>query len=198
MEAEVRQTPTTDDLVQHVRAGVEEIVRDALAEAERLREEADETLERYDDLVNELARLRAERHALTHDLEGIPDRLAKAKLDGLVPDSGGEDPDLLQRRYIQVRERLPVATARIGRLEEELASLVSGGSRPAKVHNERFVLLHNAREPVLGTLNVAAQAVEALREALPDVVEKAAEDLIRERNTTRDGMNQLWGLAKRR
>ncbi len=97
MEAEIRSTPTTDDLVRDVRAGVEEIVRDALTEAERQREEADAKLERYDDLVHEMTRLRGEVFGLRRDLEGLPDRLAKAKLDSLIPDDAGEDPALLGR-----------------------------------------------------------------------------------------------------
>lgn len=65
--------------------------------------------------------LRGEVFGLRRDLEGIPDRLAKARLDSLVPDSHGEDPALLERRYVAARERLPVATARIGKLQEELS-----------------------------------------------------------------------------
>jgi predicted nucleic acid-binding Zn-ribbon protein len=195
MEAETRSAPTTDDLVEHVREGVEVNVRDALAEAERLRSEADEKLAHYDGITSELAQLRLELHGLRHEVEGIPDRLAKARLDSLVY-GVGEDPNLLERRYVAVRERLPVAESRIARLESELASLVSGGSRPAKVRNERHLLKHKGREPVLDALQEAAKAVEALREELPDVVEKASEDLIRERNTTRDGQNSLWGQAK--
>lgn len=57
---EVRETPTADALLRDVRQGVEEIVRAALAEAARLREEADATLERYDEIVHEATRLRAE------------------------------------------------------------------------------------------------------------------------------------------
>ncbi len=48
MEAEVRSTPTADDLLRDVREGVEEIVRVALEEAERLHLQADETLQQYD------------------------------------------------------------------------------------------------------------------------------------------------------
>ncbi len=60
MEAKLREVPTSDALVEHVREAVEQIVRDALvehvreaveqivrdalAEAERLHEEADEHL----------------------------------------------------------------------------------------------------------------------------------------------------------
>lgn len=194
--AEIREVPTATELVEHVRAGVEEIVREALAEAERLHSEADEKLERYDATTAELAQLRLELHALKHELEELPARVHVAALDGLVPDSVGEDAEDLQNRYVAARERHPVVEARIGRLENELANLCSGGSRPAKVRNERFVLLHNAREPAMDALNDAAKAVEALRKDLPDVVEKAAADLIRSRNTTRDGQNSLWGQAK--
>ncbi|MEJ7873094.1 MAG: hypothetical protein WKF67_12625 [Rubrobacteraceae bacterium] len=57
---EVREaTHTADDLLRDLRAGVKEIVRDALAEADRLREEADETLARYDEIVHEATRLRS-------------------------------------------------------------------------------------------------------------------------------------------
>lgn len=96
-EAEIREVPTADDLLAGVREGVEEIVRDALAEADRLHEEASAHLERYDDLVNEATHLRSEIFGLRRDLEGIPDRLAKAKLDSLIPDDAGEDPALLGR-----------------------------------------------------------------------------------------------------
>lgn len=194
--SEVMQTPTTDDLVQHVREGVEALVRDALAEADRLREQADEKLESYDAATGELTRLRLELHALKHDLADLPARVHIAALDGLVPDSVGENAEDLQNRYVQARERAPVVEARIARLADELAAITAGGSRPAKVRNERFILLHNAREPAMDTLNDAAKAVEDLCESLPDVVTKASEDLIRERNTTRTGMNQLWGQAK--
>lgn len=57
---EVREaTHTADALLRDLRAGVKEIVRDALAEADRLREEADETLARYDEIVHEATRLRS-------------------------------------------------------------------------------------------------------------------------------------------
>lgn len=97
MEAEVRSTPTTADLLAGVRSGVEAVVRDALEEAANLHEEADATLARYDEIVHEATRLRSEIFGLRRDLEGIPDRLAKARLDSLVPDDAGEDPALLGR-----------------------------------------------------------------------------------------------------
>lgn len=171
-------------------------MREALEEAASLREQADAAVARYDGITSELARLRLERHALTHEADEIPDRLHRARLDGLVPDSHGEDADALERRYIQVRERLPVATARIGKLEEELASLVAGGSRPAKVRNERVLLKHNARSPVLDALQEAVGELRDLHEQLAEVVPKASEDLIRSRDATRDGQNTLWGQAK--
>ena len=194
------RVPTADALLAGVKEGVENIVRDALAEAERMREEADETLERYDDLVNELARLRAERHALKHDLEGIPDRLAKANLDSLVY-GVGEDPDSLQARYIQARERLPVAEQRLGRLEDELSAITSGGSRPSKVDpsgGPRRLVKHASRESIVDNLNEAVTALERLRVELPDVVKEATAPLIKERDGLRNGQNDLWGLAKRR
>ena len=43
-----------------------------------------------------------------------------------------------------------------------------------------------------------AHALERLRESLPDVVKDATAPLLKERDTLRDGQNQLWGLAKRR
>jgi predicted nucleic acid-binding Zn-ribbon protein len=196
MEAKLRDVPTVEALVEHVRQGVEEIVREALAEAEHLREEADEKLERYDGITSELAALRLEKHSLKHELQDLPARVHVAALDSLAVSYVGEDPDSLQSRYVTARERLPVVEARIGRLENELANLVAGGSRPAKVRNERLLLKHKVREPALDTLNDAAQAVEALRESLPVLVEKAAEDLIRERKRVRDGQTQLWGQAK--
>jgi predicted nucleic acid-binding Zn-ribbon protein len=195
MEAETRSAPTADDLVRDVREGVAAIVRDALAEAGRLREEADENLARYDGIASELAALKVEKHSLKHELEGIPDRISRARLDSLVY-GDAEDPDLLQRRYVVVRERLPVVEARIGRLTAELSNLVAGGGRPAQVRNERHLLKHNGREPALDALNDAAQAVEALRKDLPGVVEKASEDLLSERKRVRDGQTQLWGQSK--
>jgi BMFP domain-containing protein YqiC len=196
MEAKLRDVPTVEDLLAGVREGVEEIVREALAAADRLREQADEKLERFDGITSELARLRVERHSLTHDLVELPGRLNVAKLDGLVPDGVGEDPEDLQNRYVAARERAPVVEARIARLEDELADLVAGGSRPAKVRDARLLLKHKVREPALDTLNDAAKAVEALRKDLPVLVEKAAEDLVRERKRVRDGQTQLWGQSK--
>jgi chromosome segregation ATPase len=194
--SEVRETPTTDALLAEVREGVAAIVRDALAEAERLREQADETLERYDAVTSELARLRVETHGLRHELEELPGRLHTAKLDALVPDSHGEEPEALERRYVAARERLPVAEARIARLEAQLVAITSGGSRPAKVRNERHLLKHTAREPALEVLNETATALERLRDQLPDVVKAATADILKERDSLRDGQNQLWGLAK--
>jgi uncharacterized protein YoxC len=192
---EVREVPTAEDLLAGVKEDVAEIVRAALEEAATLRSEADECLERYDATTGELTRLRLELHALTHDLQDLPDRITRARLDSLVY-GVGEDPDSLQARYIQVRERAPVVEARIGRLENELSSLVAGGSRPAQVRNERHLLKHKGREPALDVLNDAAKSVEALRKAIPDVVTKAAEDLLSERKRVRDGQTQLWGQAK--
>lgn len=97
---EVREVPTAEDLLSGVREGVEAMVRDALNEAERLRSEADETLQQYDATTGELARLRLEIHGLHHEAAEIPERINKARLDGLVPDSHGEDPEDLQRRYM--------------------------------------------------------------------------------------------------
>jgi chromosome segregation ATPase len=200
MEAEVRSTPTTDDLLQHVRAGVEAVVRDALEEATNLREEADETLARYDGVASELAALKVERHSLKHDLADLPPRVHVAALDGLAGGSVGENAEDLQNRYVQVRERLPVATARIARLEADL-SRIGSGSRPAKVSPEggaRRLVKHNAREPVLAVLNEAVNALERLRESLPDAVRDASDDLLKERDTLRSGQNDLWGLSKAR
>lgn len=196
MEAETRSTPTTDDLVRDVREGVEKIAREALEEAAQIHAEADEKLARYDAASSELARLRLEHHALTHDLEELPGRLHVARLDGLVPDSHGENADSLQTRYIQARERLPVVEQRIVRLENALANLVAGGSRPAKVRNARMLLKYNARQPAMDALNEAAATLVALHASLPDVVEKAAEDFRRERFRVRDSQNVLWGQAK--
>jgi hypothetical protein len=195
--AEVRSTPT-DDLLAGVKEGVEEIVRAALEAATNLHERADETLERYDEIVHEMTSLRSEIFGLRRDVEGIPDRLAKAKLDSLLY-GVGEDPEDLQRRYIAARERLPVAEARIGKLQEVLASIVAGGSRPAKVSTEggqRRIVKHNARDPILSTLNDVAEDLERLRIQLPDVVKEATADLLKQRDGLRDGQNQLGGLAK--
>jgi predicted nucleic acid-binding Zn-ribbon protein len=196
MEAEVRDTPTSEDLLAGVREGVEAIVRDALAEADRRREEADEKLAHYDATTGELARLRLEIHGLTHEAAEIPERINKARLDALVPDGGGEDPALLERRYVAVRERLPVAEQRLARLG---LALLGSGSRPAKVDpsgGRRRLVKHNARTPILDGLNETVNALERLREDLPDLVKDATADLRKERDTLRDGQNQLWGLAK--
>jgi predicted nucleic acid-binding Zn-ribbon protein len=193
-------TTSTEDLLAGVREGVEEIVRGALAEAATLREEADEKLERYDAATGELTRLRLEVHGLTHEAAEIPERINRARLDAMVPNGGGDDADALERRYIQVRERLPVAEQRIGRLERELAAITSGGSRPAKVSAEggqRRLVKHESREPALDVLNETVNALERLRDQLPDLVKDATGDLQRERDSLRDGQNQLWGLAKR-
>lgn len=96
-EVRTREVPITAAILAAVREGIESIVRDALEETERLRERAAETLQQYDGITSELARLRAEIFGLRKDLEGIPDRLAKARLDSLIPDDGGEDPALLGR-----------------------------------------------------------------------------------------------------
>ena len=112
---------------------------------------------------------------------------------------GGEDPDSLQARYIQARERLPVAEQRLDRLDDELASITSGGSRPSKVDpsgGQRRLVKHEARIPILDGLNDVAEELERLRIQLPDVIEKATADLLKERDSLRDGQNQLWGLAK--
>ncbi len=199
--SEVRETPTTDALLAEVREGVAAIVRAALAEAERLREQADETLERYDAVTSELARLRLERHALTHELEELPARLHTAKLDALVPDSHGEEPEALESRYVQARERAPVVEARIGRLEAELSNLRAGGDRPAQVNaqgGERRIIKHNANSPALDALNEAAATLQDLHEQLETVIPKTGEELLRTRDRVRDGQNQLWGLAKAR
>lgn len=197
---EVREaTATTDDLVRHVRDGVAQIVRDALEEAERVHEEANETLARYDSATGELAALKLERHSLKHDVADLPQRVHVAALDGLVDDHVGEDAEGLQRRYIQARERLPVAEGRIGRLEEELARLTSGGSRPAKINpqgGERRIVKHNSREGLLDVLNEAATALETLHAKLPDVVKDATAPLVAERDRVRAGQNDLWGQAK--
>jgi uncharacterized coiled-coil DUF342 family protein len=198
-EAKLRDVPTVEDLVQHVREGVEEIVRAALNEADRLREQADEKLESYDAATGELTRLKLELHALTHELEELPDRISRARLDALVY-GGGDDPNLLERRYVAVRERLPVAEARIGKLQEELSSIVAGGPRPSKVSTDggqRRLVKHTGREPILDGLNETVNALERLRDQLPAVVKDASDDLLKERDTLRDGQNQLWGLAKR-
>jgi hypothetical protein len=196
---EVRQAPTAEDLLAGVREGVAEIVRDALAEADRLREAADEKLARYDATTGELTRLRLELHGLTHEAAEIPERINKARLDALVPNGGGEEPEALERRYVQARERLPVATARIDRLEDELSRITSGGSRPSKVDpsgGARRLVKHGSREPILDTLNETFNALERLRADLPDVVKDATADLRKERDSLRDGQTQLWGQSK--
>jgi chromosome segregation ATPase len=199
MEAEVRDTPTAEDLLAGVREGVEEIVREALEEAASLREQADEKLQRYDGITSELAALRLEKHALKHDLADLPARVHVAALDSLAVSYVGEAPDLLQRRYVTARERLPVVEDRLSRLEDDLSRITSGGSRPAKVSPEggqRRLLKHESREPALDVLNETVNALERLRNQLPDVVKDVAADLQRERDTLRSGQNNLWGLAK--
>jgi DNA repair exonuclease SbcCD ATPase subunit len=200
-EAKLREVPTTADLLAEVREGVAAIVRAALAEAERLREEADEKLQRYDATTGELARLRLELHALKHELADLPPRVHVAALDGLVPDGVGEDAEDLQRRYVQARERAPVVEARIGRLEAELSNLRAGGDRPAQVNaqgGERRIIKHNANSPALDALNEAAATLQDLHEQLETVIPKTGEELLRTRDRVRDGQNQLWGLAKAR
>jgi chromosome segregation ATPase len=195
---EAKQIPTADELVDNVRSGIEAIVRDALAEADRLHEEADEHLAHYDNLVNEATRLRSEIFGLRKDIADIPARLQTARLDALVY-GGGEDPDSLKARYIQARERLPVAEQRLGRLEDELSIIVSGGSRPSKVDpsgGQRRLVKHEARIPILDGLNDVAEDLERLREALPDVVTKATEDLLKQRDNLRNDQNMLWGQSK--
>lgn len=197
--ADLREVPTVEDLLEHVRAGVAEIVREALAEAERIHEEAARTVARYDAATAELARLRLEIHDLKHALAELPGRVHLANLDGLVPDDHGEDADLLQRRYVQARERMPAVEARIGHLEAELANLVAGGSRPAKVSpsgGQRHLLKHNANQPALDALNEAAAELRDLREQLEAVVPKDGEELLRTRDRVRDSQNMLWGQAK--
>lgn len=93
-------TPTADAILAGVKEGVAAIVRDALAEAERLRSEADEKLRHYDGTIFELARLRLEQHDLAHEAAEIPGRLHVAKLDSLVGDGVGEDAASLQTRYM--------------------------------------------------------------------------------------------------
>lgn len=96
---------------------------------------------------------------------------------------------------------LSVAQARLSRLDDELPSIVAGGSRPSKVDpsgGQRRLVKHNARNPILDTLNETVNALERLRNQLPDVVDEATADLLKERDKLRDGQNQLWGLAKRR
>lgn len=197
-EAEVR-VPTADALLAEVREGVEAVVRDALEAATNLHEEAAATLERYDGITSELTRLKSEIHGLHHEAAEIPARLAKANLDSLIPDSGGEDAEDLQRRYIAARERLPVAEARIARLESELSSLVSGGSRPAQVNpngGQRKLLKHNATSPALDALNEAMATLNDLHEALEEVVPLGGEELRRVRQRVADSQNTLWGQAK--
>jgi chromosome segregation ATPase len=199
-EVRTRDVPTVEALVEHVREGVAEIVRDALEEAEHLREQADEKLQRYDGITSELAALRLEKHSLKHELQDLPARVHVAALDSLAVSYVGEDPDSLQSRYVTARERLPVVESRIARLENELANLFAGGSRPSKVSTDggqRRLVKHNAREPILDTLNETASALERLRADLPDVVKDASDDILKERDSLRDGQNQLWGLAKR-
>jgi len=45
-------------------------------------------------------------------------------------------------------------------------------------------------------LKDAVMAVEALRERLPEVVTKAAEELIEERDRTLRDQNALWGASR--
>jgi len=78
------------------------------------------------------------------------------------------------------------------------SSLVSG-SRPARISADggrRRLVKHESRTPILDGLNETVQDLERLRAALPDVVKDATADLLKERDTLRDGQNQLWGLAK--
>ena len=145
--------------------------------------------------------MRSEIHGLRHDVAEIPARINKARLDRLVPDGGGDDPGSLQARYIQARERLPVAEQRLGRLEDELSAITSGGSRPSKVDpsgGPRRLVKHASRESIVDNLNEAVTALERLRVELPDVVKEATAPLIKERDGLRNGQNDLWGLAKRR
>jgi chromosome segregation ATPase len=196
---EVREVPTADALLRDVREGVEEIARAALEEADRLREEADDLLQQYDAATSELASLRVEVHGLRHDIQELPQRVQIASLDALVPDEAGEDHDALQARYVAARERLPVAEARLSRLDVELASITSGGSRPSKVSNqggERRLVRHNSREIIVDTLNETAKELERLRIQLPDVVKKATADLLKRRDGLRNDQNMLWGQSK--
>lgn len=199
MEAEIREAQKVEEIVEHVRDAVAAVVVEALTEAIGIQAEATRTVERYDGITSEIAALKVERHALTHDLQEIPDRLAKAKLDGLVPDGGGENPSELERRYIQVSERLPAANARIGKLESELSSLTAGGSRPARVNpngGQRKLLKHNATSPALDALNEAMATLKDLHEALEEVVPLGGEELRLVRKRLLDSQNTLWGQAK--
>ena len=94
---------------------------------------------------------------------------------------------------------MPVAEARIGRLEDELASIVAGGSRPSKVDpsgGARKLVKHEARIPILDGLNETAKDLERLRDDLPGVVKEATAVLLKERDTLRNDQNLLWGAAK--
>lgn len=198
MEAEIREAQKVEEIVEHVRDAVAAIVVESLTEVIEIQDEAKRTVERYDGITSEIAALKVEIHGLKHEVSEIPERINKARLDGLVPDGGGENPSELERRYIEVRERLPVAEARIARLESELSSLVSGGSRPAQVNpngGQRKLLKHNATSPALDALNEAMATLKDLHEALEEVVPKDGEELRLARKRVLDSQNVLWGQA---
>ncbi len=146
-EVRTRETHTTDDLLAGVREGVEEIVRAALAEAASLREEADEKLAHYDNLVNEATRLRSEIFGPRKDIAEIPARLQTARLDAMVQKGGGDDAEDLQRRYVQARERSPVAEARLSRLEDEVAFLRDQVRRQQEIIAQQAVTMRQLSAP---------------------------------------------------
>jgi predicted nucleic acid-binding Zn-ribbon protein len=199
MEAEIREAQKVEEIVEHVRDAVAAIVVESLTEVIEIQDEAKRTIARFDGITSELAALKVEKHSLTHDLQEIPERINKARLDGLVPDGGGENPSELERRYIQVSERLPAANARIGKLESELSSLTAGGSRPARVNpngGTRKLLKHNATSPALDALNEAMATLNDLHKALEEVVPQGGEELRRVRQRMLDSQNTLWGQSK--
>lgn len=199
MEAEIREAQKVEEIVEYVRDAVAAIVVEALTEAIQIQEEATRTVERHDGITSEIAALKVEVHGLTHDLQEIPERINKARLDGLVPDGGGENPSELERRYIEVRERLPVAESRIDKLEKELANLTAGGSRPARVNpagGQRSLAKHNATSPALDALNEADFLLRELHAALETVIPEGGEELRRVRKRMLDSQNTLWGQSK--
>lgn len=199
MEAEIREAQKVEEIVEHVRDEVAAVVVEALTEAIQIQREANLTVERYDGISVEIAALKVEVHGLKHEAEDLPARINKAKLDGLSPTVLGEDAEALKSRYVAARDRMPVAEARIDKLEAELSRLTAGGSRPARVNpngGQRKLLKHNATSPALDALNEAMETLQALHKALETVIPEGGEELRRVRKRMLDSQNTLWGQAK--